>query len=338
MLTLKTFRGEVGGGTFNFGGNVKLAPLNKPVFDLRLQTDEMLVKRDDSVTVRVDTDLKVTGPLEAGALTGAVFITHSRFFREIDILPIGLPGRPKPKAKPKPRSVDGPKTISFEDPPLRDWTFDVAIKTRPDDPFQIRGNLASGSASVDMKFGGTGLEPYLDGTVRVENLTASLPFSKLTVTRGFVLFKPEAPFEPTLDLQAESDMRDYHINAYIYGTASDPQVSLTSEPPLPHADIISLLATGTTASELTGSSDVLAGRAALLVFQQLYRKVFKKKEPSEQESLFERFDVDVGGVDTRTGRQEMSARFKLGENIYLIGDLDVGGEFTGRVRYLLRFR
>jgi autotransporter translocation and assembly factor TamB len=334
-LSLITFRGEIGGGTFSANGTVQLAKLTEPRFDIRVLSDEVLVKRDDSITVRVDTDVKVEGPLNAATASGTVYVTNSRFFRDIDILPIHLPGRPKPK--PQPKSVGGPKTISFDKPPLRDWKFDIAVKTRPNDPFKIRGNLARGAAFIDLKLGGTGLEPWLDGTIRVEDFVASLPFSKLSVTRGFIYFKQDAPFEPQLDLQAESTLRDYHVLAYIYGRADDPQVSLTSEPPLPQQDIVSLLATGTTTSEL-GQGDALAGRAAVLVFQQLYRKVFKKRDPAEEQGLMERFEVDLGAVDNRTVRQELSARFKLGENYYLVGDVDVGGEFTGRLKYLLRFR
>ena len=109
------------------------------------------MKRDDSITVRVDTDLAATGPLAAGKVAGTVWITQSRFFREIDILPIALPGRPKPE----PRAVPSQGTFALG-PPFSNWTFDVAVKTRPNDPFQIRGNLANGAACADLKFGGTG--------------------------------------------------------------------------------------------------------------------------------------------------------------------------------------
>jgi hypothetical protein len=230
------------------------------------------------------------------------------------------------------------KTLSFEKPPLRDWTFDVAIKTRPDNLFQIRGNLANGTAAIDLKFAGTGLEPYLEGSVRVENFVASLPFSRLEVSRGFVTFSRDAPFEPKLDIMAESQLRDYRINAYIYGTAKDPQLSLTSEPPLPQQDLLALLATGTTTAELTGNSDVLASRAAALLFQQLYRKVFKKNDPLQKVPVLDRLNLEVGAVDSKTGRQEIATSFRLGENLYLVGDVDVTGQFTGRVKYLLRFR
>lgn len=64
------------------------------VFDLRLESDEVLVLRNDSITVRADSDVRLAGPLNAAAATGTIYVTHSRFFKEIDILPIGLPGCP----------------------------------------------------------------------------------------------------------------------------------------------------------------------------------------------------------------------------------------------------
>lgn len=331
-LTFNRFSTDLAGGTVNLGGRVtipKLTDFQSAQFDLRLTSQNALLLRNESVTVRADADIRVTGPLAAANVAGIIGITHSKFFREIEILPIELPGRPAPR----PPTVA--KSPSIDTPPLRDWTFNIAIKTK--DPFAIRGNLANGSAIVDMSLVGNGKTPALDGMVRIENFVASLPFSKLQVTNGYVYFSRDEPFVPKLDIQADSSMRDYNIHAYIYGTADDPKTIFSSEPPLPQEDIIALLATGATSSEL-GSGDALAGRAAVLLFQRLYRKVFKAKEPSENESFLSRVNVDVGGVDPRTGQQEVSTRFRLGENLYLVGDLDVGGNIRGQVKYLLRFR
>lgn len=339
-LKFQTFEGEVGGGKFKLGGNINLANIADPVFALRLESDEVLVKRDDSITVRADTDIKLDGPLKAATVGGTVYVVHSRFFKEIDILPIALPGKPKPAA-PKTAKA-GPTAISIPQPPLRDWKFDLAIKTRENDPFLIRGNLANGAASVNLKLGGTGLAPYLEGTVNIEKFTASLPFSSLSITSGFIAFNKDSPFVPSLELQAESRIRDYVVHAFIYGKSTDPQVSFSSEPPLAHADIVSLLATGTTTAELTGSADALASRAAMLAIQQLYQKMFKKNAPPPEKtdsgSLMDRFQIELGSVDNRSSRQEVSARFKVNDQIYLLGDIGVDGNFTGSLKYLLRFR
>ncbi len=340
-VTFHTFDGELGGGTFKLGGTIKLPKLTEPFFDLHLLAKEVLLKRDDSITIRADSDVKVAGPLKAGALTGALFLTQSRFFKEIDILPIALPGK---KAKPAPRAVQNRDTTVSFPPPLRDWKFDLAIKTRPNDSFLVRGNLANGAAAIDLRLAGTGLAPYLEGSIRVESFKASLPFSTLSVSRGFVYFKKDEPFQASLDLQADSQVRDYLVHAYIYGRATEPQIQLSSEPPLPYADIVSLLATGTTVGELGASANVLASRAAMIAVQQLYRKVFHRtaappddKKP-DAASFADRFQIELGALDNRTGGQEVNTRFRMTDNLYFLGDVGVGGRFTGSLKYLIRFR
>ena len=334
-LAINRFGGDISGGPFNLAGTIQFAKLTEPlnaVADLRVTSSSALLLRNDTVTARADMDIKVAGPLNKAHVSGTVGVTKSKFFREIDILPLQLPGRPAPKP-PAP-----PTTVSFPNPPLRDCSFDIAIKSK--DPFQIRGNLANGSATIDLKLGGTGLAPTLTGSVRIDNFVASLPFSKLQISSGYVYFTEDDPFVPTLDIQGTFEMRDYNINVYISGSASNPQTVLSSEPPLPQEDIVSLLATGATTQELTGSggADVLAGRAAALLFQKFYHKIFKQKAASDNESLADRIQVDVGGVDPRTGKQEATTTLKLNRQFQLVGGLDVQGYLRGEVKYLLRFR
>jgi len=339
-LKFERFAGEVGGGTFGLEGNIGLAQTSDPTFNLQLKAKEVLGMRNDSITVRADADIKVGGSLKAGTVGGTVFITQSRFYKEIDILPIGLPGRPKPAPKSAPTETN----ISLP-PPLDTWKFDLAIKTREDDPFLVRGNLANGRVLVNLLLGGTGAEPWLEGEVIVEQFTGSLPFSTITVENGHVYFTKNAPFQPTLELQAVSKIRDYTVGAYIYGNAREPQLQLTSEPPLPHADIVSLLATGTTTSELAGNADVLASRAAMLAIQSLWKKIFKPKSAPPPEAkkkddanFLDRFEMEFGAVDQKSGAREATARFKVNNQTYILGELDTQGRYTGSVKYLLRFR
>jgi hypothetical protein len=331
-------RGEIGGGSFSLSGDVMLPSLDKPVFDLRLKSDKVLVLRDESVTVRADTDVTLKGPLAAATMAGTVFVTQGRFFKDVDILPLSLPGKPKPQA----RSVPAPKKISFPNPPLRDWKFDIAIKTRESDSFLIRGNLAKGAAAVNLRLGGTGLNPFLTGQVQVENFTAVLPTSKLEVKRGSMTFSEEDPFQPRLDLEAESRIRQNTVSVNITGPATAPRMTLESEPPLPQKDILSLLATGTTTGELGSNASALATKAALLKVKSWYRKTFRRGDtdtPAEgEESLLDRFEMDVGNVDAKTGRPDVTGSFRLSDKMYFLGEIDMRGQVTGTVKYLLRFR
>ncbi len=331
-LSFDQFRGELAGGPFTLSGQITFPKLTEPNFDLQVRADAILVARSDDLTARTDANIRVVGPFNSAAVTGEVAITNSKFLKNIDLIPIGVPGRPPPAPEPPAATP----TLSFPEPPLRDWTFDLSVTTK--DPFLIRGNLASGGAIVDMKVTGTGEKPVINGSVRLQNVEATLPFSRLEITQGFIYINPEDPFNPGLDLQGVSLIRDYTVRVYVYGTVDAPEAVFTSEPPLPQEEIISLLATGTTREELASGGNVLAGRALMLLGQQLYQKVFKKGKSDNTNSVFDRLQVDVGGVDPRTGQQTAVARYRATDQVQVIGEIGVQGDFRGTVKYLIRFR
>src|SRR5437899_1074609 len=328
-LSLDRFRGDLAGGPFTMTGRVTFLKLTAPTLALRRKAESVLVARSDTLTARADSDIRITGPFAAATVTGNVAMTNSHFLKNIDLIPIGLPGRPAPQPP-----SERPE-FSLPTPPLRDWKFDVAIKTK--DPVLIRGNLATGEATGDLKLTGTGLHPGLQGVVQMQDVEATLPFSQLEVSHGSVTFTPDDSMNPKIDLQGTSVIRDYTVRVYVYGTLLSPEAIFTSEPPLPQEEIISLIATGATRQELS-TGNVLAGRAAMLLVQQLYRKIVKKGEPTQSNTVFNRLDLDLGTVDPRTGQQQATVRFKIDNHLVLTGDVGVRGDFRGKLKYLIRFR
>jgi autotransporter translocation and assembly factor TamB len=330
-ISIARCTGRIGGGSFGASGSIGVQRLDNPVLALRLGTENALILQNDDLSVRLSGDIQINGPLNAADVRGNLFVTRSGFFKNIDILPIGLPGRPAPQPPQE------PVFVSFPAPPLRDWKFDVSIRTR--DPFLVLSNLANGRVTMDLKLGGTGLRPWMDGTVYVEQLVATLPFSRLNIESGFIYFRQDQPFVPILNLRGTSTIRDYNVTVYITGPVTDPQAIFSSDPPLPQADIVSLIATGSTTQELSRDPNALAGRAAILLFQKIYRSVFQRnKPPSPQESFLSRVQFEVGTTDPKTGRQAASLGIPLTRQLVLVGGLDVGGNFRGQVKYLVRFK
>lgn len=336
-LRFERFSGEIGGGKLTVGGDVGFANLKAPTLNLAITANNVLAARDDNLTARVNANVKISGPLAAATVAGSIGLTKSRYLKEIDIVPIGLPGKPPPST---PAPAESQPSISVTSAPVKDWKFDLAIKT--DDPFLVRGNLANGQAVVDLRLRGTGLKPLLDGNVQVQNLVATLPFSRLTIENGNISFTPDQPLNPVIDLTGMSTIRAYLVSVYITGRAHDPKIVFSSEPPLAQEQIVSLLATGSTTDELTGNSEALAGKATLLVVQDLYRRTFKKKSSSRteepKETLADKVNLDLGNTDPKTGKQEVSARFKVSDQVSFIGELGIEGDIQGRFRYLVRFR
>jgi autotransporter translocation and assembly factor TamB len=329
-LTLDRFGGDIAGGPFTMSGRVTFPKLIEPTLDLQFRSQSVLVARNDTLTVRADANIRITGPLAAATAAGNIALTNSRFLKNIDLIPIGLPGRPAPQPR-----TERLEFFSLPAPPLRDWKFDVAIKTK--DPVLIRGNMATGEATTDLKLTGTGVQPVLQGVLQLQDVEATLPFSRLEVSRGLLTFTPDDSMNPRIDLHGSSVIRDYTVRVYVYGTLLSPEAIFTSEPPLAQEEIISLIATGATRQELS-TGNVLAGRAAMLLVQQLYRKIVKKGEPTDSNTVFNQLDLDLGTIDPRTGQQQATVRFKINDNLVLTGDVGVHGDFRGKLKYLIRFR
>ncbi len=329
QLSIPTFTATVGGGQISLTGTVGLEQISNPLLDLQLESNNVLVLQNDDLTVRINTDLAAEGPWEAASVTGSIALTRSRFFRTIDILPIGLPGRPAPKPPSSPGRVSFPELF-------HDWTFDVSITTA--DPFIIDSNMAEGRITADLKLGGSGKEPWLDGTAFIEELETSLPFSTLKIESGQVFFNRQDPFVPRLNIQGTSTIRQYDVQVNIRGTTRDPEATFNSNPPLPQSEIVSLLATGMTTTELSEDPNALAGRAAFLLGKKLYHKLFGNDTPLDNDSFLGRAELDVGVTDPITGREATSLRIPVSDHIVLIGGVDVAGHYRGQVKYLIRFR
>ena len=330
-LTFQRCTGDMAGGPFSVTGRLRLDSLADPVLDLRLQSQGTLLARNDTLTLRTDADLRLTGPFSKALLSGKIGVTKSRFFREIEILPIGLPGRPVPKP------ANGWFHLSTDTLPFRNWAYDLAFQTV--EPFAVKGNLANGSIAGNLHLGGTGLAPKLEGVASIENFVASLPFSQLTVDHGTLYFNGGAALNPTLDIHGSSRIRDYNVNVYLYGTASEPQTLFTSEPSLPQEEVVALLATGATTRDFAQNNQALAGRAAVILFQDISRKLFPRRPPSDNNSNpMDRFSLDAGGVDPRTGRQELMGKFKLSDQYQIGAGVDMQGDVRMQLQYLIRFR
>jgi len=330
-LTVQRFTGDVAGGPFSVTGRLRLDSLTAPVLDLRLQSEGTLLVRNDTLTLRANSDLRIAGPVAQARVSGKIGFTKSRFFREVEILPIGLPGHPAPK------SANNGFDLSTEIAPFRNWTYDVTVQT--DEPFVVKGNLANGTIEGNLHLGGTGFAPTLEGTAHIDNFIASLPFSQLTVDRGALYYSGNAFLNPKLDIHGSSRIRDYNVNVYLYGTASEPQTLFTSEPALPQEEIIALLASGATNRDFSQNNQALTGRAAVLLFQDIYRKIFPRRPPLPHDANpMDRFLLDVGGVDPRTGKQELMGRFKLSDHYQIGAGVDLQGDMRMQLQYLIRFK
>lgn len=329
---------QINGGKFKAGGTVDLADFNKPVLDLYLRTQYALVYRDDLLSMRANSDLKLTGGLEDATISGTIGIAESLFYKDIELIPIGVPSSEVAKVKlPSLSKKKAAGKLPVPEPFAR-WKLDLTVRT--DDPILIRGNVAAGNLSGALKVGGTLAQPAPRGTVLANRVKAKLPFSILTIERGEIKFSPERGLDPVLNVRGKSTVGAHDVSVFVYGSASSPKTSFTSYPPLPESEVMALLATGTTTAGLENRSV-----ATFKAFQVFLLKLQQRNDKPGGNKLFkallsgiDELNLSVGETDPFTGRKFSSATVEVHPRWHLTAQVDDQQQTRGLIVYVIRFR
>lgn len=332
-VDLTNVSATVAGGKVKVGGRIDAADVKDPSFDLKLTADQALLVRDNTMSFRASADVTCKGTLARAAVVGRVDLVRGRVFKEVEFLPLSLPNQ----LPPPPPAVRAGKGGAPAGPSLlKDWTLDVAIKTR--DPIRLLGNVLNGATLVDVRVGGTGAAPTLEGKASLDGARLLLPFSRLAITRGDILFTKDKPFDPTIDLQGDSLISNYQVSVYAYGRAMDPKLRFTSSPPLPENEIASLLATGSTAGDPSTAEGVAANRAAFLLISQTYRKLFNKAAPRRRlDEEPSKLSFSFNPLSTGRSEPSVTATYEINPKLQASGTFG-GSSFRGLLYYLVRFR
>ena len=329
---------KINGGKFTTLLKVDVNDTEKPVFDISLVTDHALIYRDDVLAMRANAKLNLKGTMDDAVITGDVGILESLFYKDVDLIPIGVPSASIGSVSLP--SIDTKKKQTLPIPaPFDQWKLDLRLKTI--DPILIRGNVGSGRIEGSIKVAGTLAKPSLDGTLYAKKVRAKLPFSVLSVDNGKIIFSPGNGFIPSLDIRGTSQVGVHNVNLFAYGLADNPKIALSSYPALPENEIMTLLATGATNSGLA-NRDV----ATFKTLQILLLELKQRSDRPDGNRLFSRIlsgvedlDLKVGEVNELTGEKYASATVELHRRWFLTAQIDNNQppQTRGLLIFALRF-
>ncbi len=330
-VALRSLRTTVAGGTLEADGTYQI---EAGEFDVRARGNSLPLVRDEGLIVRANADLRVAGAPDGAAVSGTVSLLDSLFFRDIELLPIGTPFS-VPDAAELPKIDAAPPTDAVPEA-LANWTLDVRLRT--EEPLLIRGNLATGRILMDLRVGGRLGDPRPDGTVRLLRGRAVLPFSTLAIPEAVITFTPANGLDPSIELNGTAEPRPYTVNILAYGRLSDPQIVLTSNPPLPQHEIMTLLATGTTTRGLE-DPQAASSRALQLFVEEVRRgRVPLGNQLRPLLGLLDRVDFTLAESDPYSSDTFSTATLKLHDRWYLSAGMGDEGNTRTFAIWRLRFR
>jgi hypothetical protein len=310
---------KVGRGNVRFGGRVALRGLWPSQLDVTASGDSMELRYPAGLRSLIDAELALRGSINDPLLSGTITVRNASYTKRVDVaggLELAVGGAPAASA------ASGGSAF-----PLR---FNVQLLARSS--IEIDNNVARMVLSADLTLKGTPDRPVVLGRAEVEHGDVWFEGRRYVVTRGAFDFVNPGKFDPYFDVEAETSARapgqTYRVTLRVSGNLQRFDHELSSDPPLPEVDILSMLlgdVRSTQDAELralqspnTAQQTLIQSRAARLLASPISSNVQKAMEQT--------FGVDTFQITPMlSDPSQQSTRFAPGAR------LTVGKRISDRV-------
>lgn len=333
-VAIEALRGEIGAGPFELSGSFRapgslMESWREGQADLRLVGDNLLIHRRDGLRVRGDLELDVTGPIDDLVARGALALHSSKMVGRIPFVTVGQTG-----------GAAAREGIVLEGPDLGPEVgvrLDVDITTR--EPIAVKTNLFRGDITTSLKVTGPLSAPVLEGTLSGSDAEVRLPGCRFSTPTLLVRFERSDPRFPTLDVIGYGRRHGFDLQMVVRGRYDQPEVLLSSTPPLPGDELTVLVATGARPQTLRqrgarGAATMLGAYAA----EELADYLFGSESTEAKESFIERFSLETGTEISAQGTESIVVEFRTYEQLYLQGERDVYEDINFGVVYRIKFK
>lgn len=238
-ILINSVRAQIAGGVMNADGSINIRGVRNLETRVRAKLDGISLNVPEGIHTSGSADLLFSGSWFPFVLSGTYRVTGGLFDRE-------LGGNDTTETSVR-QSSYLPRMIlqnAFE-PIVMDLNVNM------NDGIRIKNSTVDGRAKGNLRVQGPPTNPSVIGTVNTVPPTNAIYRDKVfEVLTGNVNFNNPLEMNPELYISARSRIKEYDVNLLVQGTGKVPIFRLTSQPPLPEQDIISLLALGITNTKL----------------------------------------------------------------------------------------
>lgn len=239
-VVLQNIQGNMASGTIRGEGSILLNKYGDIPMQIRIQGQDLSLNVPDKVRSNGDADLLFSGKWFPYTLSGRYNVTSALVEKEFTEGGEGTTSRTNnylPKIL---------KQAQF-DPVLLD--INLALNQN----IMVKNSMMDGQVSGHLQVKGPPQNPVLLGRIITEKGSKIILKDKtFDLLAGTVNFTNTEEVNPELYLSAQARINEYDVNVLVQGYAKNPTIRMTSVPPLPEQDIVSLLALGITSQRMEG--------------------------------------------------------------------------------------
>jgi translocation and assembly module TamB len=244
-LNISSFKGKVGGGTLTAQGGIAYSQGLQ--FDLGLAAQGVRILYPQGMRESLDTNLRLAGSTEGAILGGSVNLSDLSFTPAFDLSDLI-------------RQFSG----GIATPPSRGYAqnieLNLAVHSTNNITLVSRSLSVGGSANLQVR--GTAENPVLLGRIDFNNGDIILNGNRFILNGGTVQFVNPIDTQPVVNLNLSTTIQQYGINLHFNGPVEQLRTEYSSDPALPPADIINLLAFGQTTEANAANAATPANQAA----------------------------------------------------------------------------
>ena len=227
-INISKFQGTMGGGTVTAQGGVAYRPAIQ--FDLGLAARGIRILYPQGMRESVDANLRFSGTTDNANLGGRVDISDLSLTPAFDLS--SFAGQFSGVALPPSRGFS------------QNIQLNLAVHSTNNVNLVSRTLSVNGSANLQVR--GTAADPVILGRVILNGGDVILNGDRFVLNSGTIQFVNPSETQPVVNLDLSTNVQQYNIGLRFRGPVDQLQTQYSSDPALPTADIINLLAFGKT--------------------------------------------------------------------------------------------
>jgi translocation and assembly module TamB len=255
-INITRLQGNMGGGTIAAQGGVVLRPSIQ--FNMGIAAKDVRILYPQGMRELINANIRLTGTPQAAMLGGNINLAELSFTNAFDL-----------------NNFIDQFTGGVEAPPSQGFAQNVALNLSVHSSNNV--NLVSRTLSIggsaNLQVRGTAADPVILGRANLTGGDIILNGNRFVLTGGTIQFVNPSVTEPVVNLGLTTAIKQYNITLRFQGPVDQLRTQYISDPALPSADIIHLLAFGQTTEASAANATPTNQAAEALVANQVSSQV-----------------------------------------------------------------
>ena len=336
-LRIVNLSGKSGDGELSLSGTIVYQPHLQ--FDVTLQAKGVRL-RYAGVKVSIDSELALVGRASGPTLRGKASVAELSLAPDLDLAMLSE----RLTQHHATRQAGVMNSIK------------LVVLLQSTDRLKASNSQLSVEGNLNLQLIGTAADPVIVGRMDLTSAEFLYRARRYQLQRGFVVFDNPHQTRPTLDVSVTTTVQQYNLTLAARGPLEKLTTSYVSDPPLPTADIISLVAFGNTTQTTDaaghGADSILASQAGGQLSSKMQGLTGisglridplvggSNRNPSARIAIQQRvtknflftFSTDVSqpGSETVEGKYQINKRWSVGVARDPVGGISVDGRYHTR--------